>query len=84
MCWIIDASAVDLPDPVMPVTSTSPRGRIAISSTTGGRLSSPIGLRLVRNGSQREGDRAALLIGVDAEAADARDAGGEVGFSILA
>src|SRR6478672_7596207 len=40
MCWSIAASAVDLPDPVTPVTSTSPRGRSAISSTILGRLSS--------------------------------------------
>src|SRR5438046_5919035 len=42
MWWIIAASAVDLPDPVTPVTSTSPRGLIAISSSTGGRLRSRI------------------------------------------
>ena len=40
MCWIIAASAVDLPEPVTPVTSTSPRGFIAISSSTVGRFSS--------------------------------------------
>src|SRR5229473_2323119 len=34
------ASAVDFPDPVTPVTSTSPRGRRPISSSTGGRLRS--------------------------------------------
>ena len=37
---IIDASAVDLPEPVMPVTSTSPRGLSEISSSTTGRWSS--------------------------------------------
>src|SRR6266566_4465280 len=42
MWLIIAASAVDLPDPVTPVTSTSPRGLIAISSSTGGRLRSRI------------------------------------------
>src|SRR2546426_6303189 len=40
MWLIIAASAVDLPDPVTPVTSTSPRGLIAISSSTGGRFRS--------------------------------------------
>ena len=40
MWLIIAASAVDLPEPVMPVTSTRPRGRSAISSSTGGRSSS--------------------------------------------
>ena len=41
LTWlIIAASAVDLPEPVTPVTSTRPRGRSAISSSTGGRFSS--------------------------------------------
>ncbi len=43
-CWltwlIIAASAVDLPEPVMPVTSTRPRGRAEISSSTVGSFSS--------------------------------------------
>ena len=34
---MIDASVVDLPDPVGPVTSTRPRGRSASGATTGGR-----------------------------------------------
>ena len=42
MCWIIAASAVDLPEPVTPVTSTRPRGFSAISSSTVGRFSSAI------------------------------------------
>ena len=33
---ISEASVVDLPEPVGPVTSTSPRGRLANSATTGG------------------------------------------------
>src|SRR6266566_541570 len=41
LIWlIIAASAVDFPDPVTPVTSTSPRGRRPISSSTGGRFRS--------------------------------------------
>src|SRR5881275_2219073 len=40
MWLIIAASAVDLPDPVTPVTNTSPRGRSPISSSTGGRFKS--------------------------------------------
>src|SRR6266487_107499 len=40
MWLIIAASAVDFPDPVTPVTSTSPRGRRPISSSTGGRFRS--------------------------------------------
>src|SRR2546427_5547029 len=43
LMWLISAaSAVDFPDPVTPVTTTRPRGRAAISSSTGGRLSSLI------------------------------------------
>ena len=34
---ISEASVVDLPEPVGPVTSTSPRGLLANSATTGGR-----------------------------------------------
>ena len=37
---IIDASVVDLPEPVGPVTSTRPRGFFASSATIGGRPSS--------------------------------------------
>src|SRR5258705_11340263 len=37
LMWLISAAkAVDLPEPVTPVTSTSPRGRAAISSSTPG------------------------------------------------
>src|SRR6267378_479836 len=42
MWLIIAASAVDFPDPVTPVTSTSPRGRRPISSSTPGRFRSRI------------------------------------------
>src|SRR3989441_7852147 len=42
MWLIIAASAVDLPDPVTPVTRTSPRGRRPISSSTCGRFRSRI------------------------------------------
>ena len=40
MWLIIAASAVDLPEPVIPVTRISPRGLSAISSSTAGRYSS--------------------------------------------
>src|SRR5690242_2937369 len=42
MWLIIAASAVDLPDPVTPVTRHSPRGRSPISSSTCGRFRSRI------------------------------------------
>jgi len=38
---MIEASVVDLPEPVGPVTSTSPRGFLASSAMMGGRPSSP-------------------------------------------
>ena len=37
---IMAASVVDFPLPTVPHTSTRPRGRLAISSMTGGRFSS--------------------------------------------
>ena len=43
LMWsIIAARVVDFPDPVAPVTSTSPRRSLAIVSTTGGRCRSRI------------------------------------------
>src|SRR3989441_301510 len=43
LMWLISAaSAVDLPEPVTPVTTTRPRRRAAIPSSTGGRFSSLI------------------------------------------
>jgi len=41
MTSIIEASAVDLPEPVGPVTSTKPCGRIVRSPITGGRFRLP-------------------------------------------
>ena len=41
---IIAASEVDLPEPVGPVTSTKPRGRLVNSCTAGGSPSSSIEL----------------------------------------
>jgi len=38
IAWIIAASVVDLPEPVSPVTSTSPRGRYVMRVITSGRL----------------------------------------------
>ena len=44
---IIDASEVDLPEPVDPTTSTSPRGVMMTSFSTCGRFSSSmLGMRL--------------------------------------
>jgi hypothetical protein len=43
---IIDASVVDLPEPVGPVTSTRPRGLEVSSVTTGGKPRSASGMTL--------------------------------------
>jgi hypothetical protein len=69
----IAASDVDLPEPVGPVTRTSPRGLRVNSWTAGGRPSSSIPT-IVEGGA----DRRALEVGVDAEARVARDRVGEV------
>ena len=43
---MIEASVVDLPEPVGPVTRTKPRGRVASHSAVGGRSSSSkVGIR---------------------------------------
>ena len=72
------ASVVDLPEPVGPVTRTSPRGRWARAAIASGtpRLSSGLmscGMR--RNAAPT---RVALLVDVDAEAGPARQGVGEV------
>ena len=46
MWSIIAASVVDLPEPVVPVSSTIPRSSSASSRTTGGSVSSSIELIL--------------------------------------
>ena len=52
MTSIIEASVVDLPEPVGPVTSTSPRGRLANSATAGGSPSDSSGA--ISNGIRRK------------------------------
>jgi hypothetical protein len=49
-----------------------------------GKIQLANGLRGVRDGSQRERDRAALLIRIHAKAPDARNAGGEVRLAVFA
>ena len=49
---MIEASVVDFPEPVGPVTSTIPRGFFANSATTGGRPSSSSGV--ISNGIRRK------------------------------
>ena len=80
MWSIIAASVVDLPEPVVPVSSMIPRSSSASSLTTGGSASSSI-VR-IRWGIARQASEidAALAEGVDPEARDVGDFEGEVGL----
>ena len=80
---IIAASVVVLPLPVVPVTSTSPRSSAAIFFSTGGSASSSIGGDLNGDDAEDHADRAALLEGVAAEAAEPGHAVGEVDFVLF-
>ena len=66
------ASVVDFPEPVVPVTSTIPRGSSAMSRTASGRPSSAIVRDAVRDAPADDRDRATLAEGVDTEASQAR------------
>ena len=85
LMWsIIEASVVVLPEPVVPVTSTMPRGSRASFCTTGGRLSS---LKFGHPGdhlAHGDGDGAALPVDVHAVAAAVGRAVGEVDLVGLA
>ena len=67
-----DASVVDLPEPVGPVTSTRPRGRSANCCTDAGKPERLEGHDLERDGPHDGADRVALQEDVHAEAADLR------------
>ena len=75
---IIAASVVDLPEPVGPVTSTKPRGFLAKLVDDRRQAELLDRHRLGRDQAEGGAERAALEVGVDAEAADARDRVGEV------
>ncbi len=75
---IIAASEVDLPEPVGPVTSTKPRGRLAKSCTTAGSPSSSMRAQVEGDQAKRRADRAALEVGVDTKARVTGDRVGEV------
>ena len=80
---IIAASVVDLPEPVGPVTSTSPRGLSHSLLTTGGSPSwSNV---LISNGIRRKtaARGAALVEDVGAEAGQALQTEGEVEFEVF-
>ena len=74
---------VDLPEPVGPVTSTSPRG-LSHSLLTIGRQSQLVeGLDLERNQTEDGRGGAALVEDVGAEAGQALQAEGEVEFEVF-
>ena len=72
------ASVVDLPEPVVPVTSTRPRCSSQILSITRGRFSSSDGANLGGDHAQHHAHVAALLEDVDAEAPQSGHAVGHV------
>jgi hypothetical protein len=80
---IIAASVVDLPDPVGPVTRTSPRGLLQISSTTGGKAELLEAEDLVGNLPVDRGHRAALVEDVSAEPGESLDSEREVELEVL-
>ena len=71
---------MDLPLPVIPVTSTRPRGLHGDLLEHRRQQQLAHGPDFVGNGAEGERDRAALQVDVGAEAADARHADAEVGF----
>ena len=77
------ASVVDLPEPVGPVTSTSPRGLSHILLTTGGRPKLVERFDLERNQTEDASRSAALVEDVGAEASQAFQAEGEVQFEVF-
>ena len=75
---ISEASVVDLPEPVGPVTRTSPRGFVVNSCSDGRKLQLLERLDVRGDGAERRGEALALVVGVDAEAGESADAVGEV------
>ena len=79
LTWSISAaSVVDLPEPVGPVTSTSPRALSASCLEVLGKAELGERLDLGRDHAERRAERGALEEDVDAEAADAGDRVGHV------
>ena len=79
---ISEASVVDLPEPVGPVTSTRPRGFSASWCSDAGQAELLERLDLVRDQPERGAERLALEEDVDAEARDARDRVREVELAV--
>ena len=68
-----EASVVDLPEPVGPVTRTRPRGLSANSYSRVGHVQFLERLDLGRDQAERRADARALEVGVDAEAREPRN-----------
>ena len=84
LMWpIIAAHVVVLPDPVGPVTRTSPRCSSAILRTAGGMFEGREVLRPRQDAAADDPDRATLAERVHAEAADAGDRVGEVRLDLV-
>ena len=77
------ASVVDLPEPVGPVTSTRPRGRVANWATDIRNAQLFERPDAGRDDAERRADRAALLVAVDAEPGAAGQRVGEVELVVL-
>ena len=77
----IAASVVDLPEPVVPVSSTIPRSSSASVRITSGQAEVVDGADLERDRAAGDRDGVALAEGVDAEAREAGDRVGEVGLA---
>ena len=79
---IIDASVVDFPEPVAPVTRTRPRCSFASSFDALRQPQLLEARNLLGDEAEGERDRAPLPVAVDAEAADAVDHVGRVQLSV--
>ena len=81
---ISEASVVDLPEPVGPVTRTRPRGFVVNSWRRDGRLELLERLDVRGDRAERCREALALVVGVDAEAGEPADAVGEVELPVRA
>ena len=80
---ISEASVVDLPEPVGPVTRTKPRGSAAKFATDGGHAEVLELADLERDDAEGRAERVALPVDVDAEPGPARHAVREVQLEVL-
>ena len=80
---MMEASVVDFPDPVGPVTRTRPRGSLAIQSATGGRAELVEGRDVGGDHAERQRHLALLGEGAATEAGPVVPGEGEVDVLIL-